>query len=117
MRHAAAVGSLARVLTHLILDSQHFEGLKSSPSTKFGGGMLAAHPKPGEALQLYGSTLTVEADTREEVIAILEKDIYARSGVWNVGIAQILPVSRPRSVCCTVVTDSVQFKTGAREAL
>ena len=54
---------------------------------------MAAHPKPGEALQLYGSTITVEADTRDEVIEILKNDIYARSGVWNVDIAQILPVS------------------------
>lgn len=72
----------------LSASSQHFQGLRDRPQLKFGGGLLATHPGEGETLQLYGSAATIEADTREEVIAILQDDIYAKSGVWNVSLGR-----------------------------
>jgi hypothetical protein len=51
---------------------------------------------------MNGSALVVKADSVEEVRALLEGDIYAKSGVWDVSKAQILPVSgRPFAILMT----------------
>lgn len=34
----------------------------------------------------------MEAETKEECVAALKKDIYYESGVWNVDEAQITPM-------------------------
>jgi hypothetical protein len=39
-----------------------------------------------------GSVLIVEADSREEIIEALKKDIYYKSGVWDVDGAKITPM-------------------------
>ena len=41
---------------------------------------------------MQGSTLIMEGDSREEIIAALKEDIYYKSGVWNVDEAQIIPM-------------------------
>lgn len=45
------------------------------------------------SFDFYGSTLVLVASSREEVVDILSRDIYATSGVWDVEKAQIWPVS------------------------
>lgn len=42
---------------------------------------------------LFGSTLTIEADSKEEVREMLKEDIYYKHGVWDVDNAQIYAVS------------------------
>jgi len=73
--------------------SQHFAGLKARPELKFGGGMLATQATAGQPLQLNGSAVTVEADSEAGVMAILRADIYATSGVWDLGKITLIPVS------------------------
>ena len=58
------------------------------------GAMLAAHPAEGEVPTFKGSSMLVLADNEAEVRAILENDIYSKSGVWDLENAQIIPVCR-----------------------
>lgn len=46
--------------------------------------MLEHHPKEGETPPMKGSFLIVQAESVEAVREILEKDVYATSGVWDV---------------------------------
>ncbi|RYP02752.1 hypothetical protein DL764_005626 [Monosporascus ibericus] len=77
--------------------SQHFAGLKNyieSGQFKTGGAILNSKPESDDdptKFDFYGSTIIVVAESREEVVGILEKDIYATSGVWDVEKAQIWP--------------------------
>jgi len=43
-------------------------------------------------LHFQGSVLIMEADSKEECIAGMKKDIYYRSGVWNVDDATVTPM-------------------------
>ncbi|KAF3057965.1 putative dimeric alpha-beta barrel protein [Daldinia childiae] len=68
--------------------AQHFEGLKpyvESKQFKTGGAVLNDKPESDDpaTFDWYGSTLVVVAESKEEVKAILEKDIYTRTGVWD----------------------------------
>ncbi|RYP43632.1 hypothetical protein DL768_009831 [Monosporascus sp. mg162] len=69
---------------------QHFAGLKNyieSGQYKTGGALLNSKPESDDdptKFDFYGSTIVVVAESREEVVGILEKDIYATSGVWDV---------------------------------
>lgn len=54
--------------------------------------MFSHHPKEGEdPLPIVGSTLLVYAETKEEVLEIIKKDIYNTSGVWDLSKMQIWP--------------------------
>jgi uncharacterized protein len=60
-----------------------------------GGAVLEEVPKDDEAssLKFAGSTLVCVGETKQEIIDILKKDIYAESGVWdieNVGLSLFL---------------------------
>lgn len=59
-----------------------------------GGAIFEKHPEEGQDALFKGSVIVYSANDVEEVRAILEKDVYATSGVWDLGKAQILPVSR-----------------------
>lgn len=50
------------------------------------GAILEEVPKDDEAssMKFIGSTLITTAESREEVIEILKKDIYTTSGVWDI---------------------------------
>ncbi|RYP78394.1 hypothetical protein DL771_000579 [Monosporascus sp. 5C6A] len=51
------------------------------------GAVLNSKPESDDdptKFDFYGSTIIVVAESREEVVGILEKDIYATSGVWDV---------------------------------
>lgn len=54
--------------------------------------MLEAHPAEGETPSFKGSMMLLVAENEAEVRALLEKDIYVASGVWDLEKAQIIPV-------------------------
>ena len=54
--------------------------------------MLESHPADGETPAFKGSMMLAMAADEAEVRAILENDIYAHSGVWDLSKAQIIPV-------------------------
>lgn len=68
--------------------------------------MLTEVPADDEpsSLQFAGSTLVATASSKEEVMEILKKDIYAQSGVWDV-----------EKVSCSL--SSFFFSSRAREEL
>ncbi|CAJ2502810.1 Uu.00g102040.m01.CDS01 [Anthostomella pinea] len=73
---------------------KHFEGLQpylESGQFKTGGAVLNEKPEGDDPTKwdFHGSTLVLIAESKDEVKAILEKDIYATSGVWDVENAQI----------------------------
>jgi hypothetical protein len=51
-----------------------------------GGAILSEVPPDDEptSLKFAGSMFVAEATTKEEVVEILKKDIYAESGVWDI---------------------------------
>lgn len=51
-----------------------------------GGAVLTEVPADDEpaSLQFAGSTMIATAESKEEVLELLRKDIYAQSGVWDV---------------------------------
>ncbi|KAJ6007622.1 hypothetical protein N7540_011598 [Penicillium herquei] len=72
----------------------HLEGVKplvASGSIVAGGAMLNSHPAEGESLSFKGSMMLAVAENEAEVRALLENDIYARSGVWDLENSQIIP--------------------------
>ncbi|KAK3307898.1 uncharacterized protein B0T15DRAFT_522937 [Chaetomium strumarium] len=76
---------------------QHFAGIgpfKESGVYQMGGAVLHEPPTSNDpaTFSFAGSTLVMQASTREEVIETLRQDIYAKSGVWDVDNAQIWPL-------------------------
>ncbi|KXJ90811.1 hypothetical protein Micbo1qcDRAFT_67229 [Microdochium bolleyi] len=75
---------------------QHFAGLAKhleAGAMKTGGAYF--HTKPDNddptTWDFAGSTIVIEAASKEEIVEMLNADIYASSGVWDVENAQILP--------------------------
>lgn len=58
------------------------------------GAILRDVPQPGESPEMCGSVVIARAESREEILQALRQDIYNTSGVWNLGQAQIYPVSK-----------------------
>ncbi|KAJ5405230.1 hypothetical protein N7465_006514 [Penicillium sp. CMV-2018d] len=56
-----------------------------------GGAIFEKHPEEGQDALFKGSVIVYSANDAEEVCGILEKDVYATSGVWDLSKAQILP--------------------------
>ncbi|KAE8373450.1 hypothetical protein BDV26DRAFT_272114 [Aspergillus bertholletiae] len=74
--------------------NQHLEGVRplvENGSIVCGGGTLDSHPAAGETPSFNGSALIAVAETEAEVREMLSKDIYARSGVWDVDNVKIIP--------------------------
>ncbi|OOQ86258.1 YCII-related domain protein [Penicillium brasilianum] len=72
----------------------HLEGVKplvAAGTIVAGGAMLESHPAEGETPAFKGSMMLAIAENEAEVRAILENDIYAHSGVWDLANAQIIP--------------------------
>lgn len=57
------------------------------------GALLDDVPQPGQSLKICGSAMLVQADSREEVLQVIQQDIYAKNGVWDLEKVQIYPVS------------------------
>ncbi|KAA6414427.1 MAG: hypothetical protein FRX48_01176 [Lasallia pustulata] len=55
----------------------------------FGGALLDEAPKEGGGLKINGSVMLAVAESKEEVLEVLKKDIYCTSGVWDWGKVQI----------------------------
>ncbi|KIX03813.1 uncharacterized protein Z518_07366 [Rhinocladiella mackenziei CBS 650.93] len=73
----------------------HLEGLQ--PRIKcgawvMGGATVSSPPIEGEPKQFNGSCLVARAQSKEEVMEELRKDVYAKEGVWNLDKAQVLPL-------------------------
>ena len=56
------------------------------------GALLAEHPTEGKDDQILGSVVVYTGGGPEEVRQMIEKDIYATSGVWDLEKVQIYPV-------------------------
>lgn len=56
------------------------------------GAMLNAHPADGETPSFKGSMMLAVAENEAQVLELINKDIYATSGVWDMEKAQIIPV-------------------------
>lgn len=61
--------------------------------------MLESHPAEGETPSFKGSMMLAVAENEAEVRALLEKDVYGTSGVWDLERAQIIPVCGLWSLC------------------
>jgi uncharacterized protein YciI len=57
------------------------------------GAIFEKHPVDGEPALFKGSVVVYSAESIDEVRTIIENDVYATSGVWDLEKAQILPVS------------------------
>lgn len=68
--------------------------LQAIPAAVNGGHVTFAGAifKDASKSQFAGSTLHVVADTRDDVVELLKKDVYATSGIWDVDNALIHPV-------------------------
>ncbi|KAK4113480.1 hypothetical protein N656DRAFT_797349 [Canariomyces notabilis] len=76
---------------------QHFAGLQPSIDSglfQMGGAVLNEVPEGTDPSKysFAGSTIVVQAASREEVKEILRRDIYAQSGVWDVENTQMWPL-------------------------
>ncbi|KAI8649287.1 YCII domain-containing protein [Fusarium keratoplasticum] len=72
----------------------HYEGIKpliASGALPAGGAIFEKHPVDGEPAQFKGSVVVYSAETAEQVREIIENDVYATSGVWDLEKVQILP--------------------------
>lgn len=79
----------------MLTDSrQHLSAIKASTESglfTFGGGLLEAPPsETGGKLLINGSAMVAVADTEAEVRALLAKDVYAKTGVWDVENATVM---------------------------
>jgi len=52
---------------------------------------LEEQPKEGTPLKFKGSAMLVGANSREEVIERLKRDVYVTNGVWDWEKIQIIP--------------------------
>lgn len=54
--------------------------------------MLDSHPEQAKEVPFRGSMIIYTGETKEEIRALIKEDVYAKSGVWEVHNAQIIPV-------------------------
>lgn len=75
---------------------KHFEGLKphlDSGAFKMGGAVLNSVPVGDDPTkwEFGGSTIIVVAESKDEVLDMLRRDIYTESGVWDVEKVRFFP--------------------------
>ncbi|KAK4158560.1 hypothetical protein C8A00DRAFT_39271 [Chaetomidium leptoderma] len=76
---------------------KHFAGLapaKESGLYQMGGAVLNDVPTSDDpsTFSFAGSTIVIQASSRDEIKEVLRKDIYANTGVWDVENAQMWPL-------------------------
>ncbi|KAF9893438.1 hypothetical protein FE257_010750 [Aspergillus nanangensis] len=74
--------------------SIHYEGIQpliKSGRLVAGGAMFDTHPGEGEDALFKGSMIVYTGENEEEVRVLIDNDIYARSGVWDLDRVQIVP--------------------------
>ncbi|KAI9934252.1 hypothetical protein ASPWEDRAFT_26065 [Aspergillus wentii DTO 134E9] len=72
----------------------HYEGvgpLVAAGKLVAGGAMFESHPVEGEPALFKGSMIVYTGENVEEVRRIINNDTYAKSGVWDLEKAQIIP--------------------------
>ena len=65
---------------------KHLESLKpivDNGTIPFGGASLDEPVKEGEGPKINGSVMIVCADSKEDVMKVVESDVYADSKVWD----------------------------------
>ncbi|ODV62314.1 uncharacterized protein ASCRUDRAFT_69130 [Ascoidea rubescens DSM 1968] len=55
------------------------------------GAIFSEIPELGKPLNFAGSTYNIEADTREEVLEFIKKDVFAKEGIWDLDNILIYP--------------------------
>ncbi|KAJ5585662.1 hypothetical protein N7450_005449 [Penicillium hetheringtonii] len=73
--------------------SQHKEGIKpllEAGILSLGGPTLVSHRFEGEEQKINGSVIMFNEQSEDEVLKIVERDVYAKSGVWDLEKMQIL---------------------------
>ena len=74
-----ATNACIAIRTHLKNIQPHVE----AGNVVMGGATLAEPIQEGEAPKLNGSVMFVCADTQQEAMSFIEKDIYYQSKVWD----------------------------------
>ncbi|KAF2863976.1 hypothetical protein K470DRAFT_254290 [Piedraia hortae CBS 480.64] len=72
----------------------HLKNIKSDVENGvlvFGGAMLEEPVKEEEDMKIKGSVMLVKADTKEEALKWVQKDVYSKSGVWDESKVEIIP--------------------------
>ncbi|OAA33295.1 Dimeric alpha-beta barrel [Moelleriella libera RCEF 2490] len=74
----------------------HFKNLApliESGEWKMGGALLNSVPEADDptTFDFLGSTLVCRAESKEQIVEQLKKDIYVSSGVWDLDKVQIYP--------------------------
>ncbi|KLU89976.1 hypothetical protein MAPG_08943 [Magnaporthiopsis poae ATCC 64411] len=77
--------------------STHFAELKRFDATgglKMGGALLDEIPVNDEPsnFKINGSTLVLDATSKEEIMEMLKADIYTKEGVWDLEKVQMWPL-------------------------
>ncbi|CCF39902.1 hypothetical protein CH063_10613 [Colletotrichum higginsianum] len=88
-------GSLA---TRFAVRSTHLKGVqpfRDSGVWKMGGPILHELPANEEpsSLKVLGSTIVCVAESKEEIMEMLKRDVYVDRGVWDLERVQMWPVS------------------------
>jgi uncharacterized protein YciI len=61
------------------------------------GAIFTGHPREGKNAHFQGSVIVYTGESAEEVRQIINNDIHATSGVWDLEKVRIYPVSRSAS--------------------
>ncbi|KAJ5112715.1 hypothetical protein N7532_000760 [Penicillium argentinense] len=72
----------------------HYEGIQpliAEGKLVDGGAIFEEHPQEGKDARFLGSMVVYTGATAEEVREIINNDIYAKSGVWDLEKVQIFP--------------------------
>ncbi|OJJ06546.1 hypothetical protein ASPVEDRAFT_75640 [Aspergillus versicolor CBS 583.65] len=72
----------------------HYNGIPAlvqSGRMLAGGAMLDSHPEEGKEVPFRGSMIIYTGETVEEIRGLIKEDVYAKSGVWDIDNAQIIP--------------------------
>ncbi|OQE29034.1 hypothetical protein PENFLA_c004G06247 [Penicillium flavigenum] len=72
----------------------HYDGIKPLVTTGkpiAGGAIFEEHPEEGKDALFKGSVVAYSGNSAEEARTIIEKDVDATSGVWDLSKTQILP--------------------------
>ena len=71
----------------------HLKDLVQNGVVVMSGPTLRQHPSDKqEPLEINGSSVLVRASSEEEVRVHISEDIYAQSGVWDIGRLTITPI-------------------------
>ncbi|TQS33657.1 hypothetical protein Golomagni_05989 [Golovinomyces magnicellulatus] len=83
-----------KLQNRMTVRARHIEELKKGQNEGFwqmGGACLEEAPKDGEDLKIHGSVMVALANSADEVLERLKKDIYAEQDVWDFEKVKIYP--------------------------